>query len=76
MSWTHMNNDRYDYLLKLKAHITAYYRLHSRFDIKAIDHFANFFETHSDMIKGLSFMKHEINRDEFTLADYEEIYNR
>jgi len=60
----------------LKKNIVYYYRREKLFDIDAIDRFARIWATYDDMIQALSFMKHEINRDEFTSADFEEIYNR
>jgi hypothetical protein len=63
-------------IINLKKSIVSYYRINNCFEINAIDRFARIWATYDDMIQALSFMKHEINRDEFTSADFEEIYNR
>jgi len=63
-------------ILQLKNIIVQYYRKNKRFCPNAIDRFARIWATYDDMIQALSFMKHEINSNEFTSADFEEIYNR
>jgi hypothetical protein len=71
-----MNDPLFTEMIKLKKRIIFYYRINNCFESNAIDRFARIWATYDDMIQALSFMKHEINRDEFTSADFEEIYNR
>ena len=68
-------NPTFDEILGLKKRIVQYYRKHKCFEPNAIDRFAKIFSTHKDMIQAMSFMKYELNKDEFTGADFEEIYN-
>jgi len=53
-----------------------YYRINQCFERNVIDRFADIWATYNDTIQALSFMKYEIRSDEFTSADFEEIYNR
>ena len=71
-----MNNHLFTEVIKLKKRIIYYYRINNCFERNAIDRFAQIFATYKDMIMALNFMKHEINSNEFTSADFEEIYNR
>ena len=71
-----MNGQQFKEMIKLKKRIVFYYRINNCFERNAIDRFAQIFVTYKDMIMALSFMKHEINSNEFTSADFEEIYNR
>ena len=71
-----MNDQLFTEMINLKKRIVSYYRINQCFERKVIERFANIWETYKDMIQALSFMKYEINRDEFTSADFEDIYNR
>mgnify|MGYP003652575939 FL=1 len=71
-----MNPRPFKEFIKLKKRIVSYYRINQCFERNAIDRFAQIFATYNDMIQALSFMKHEIRSNEFTSADFEEIYNR
>jgi hypothetical protein len=71
-----MNDQLFTEMINLKKRIVSYYRINNCFESSAIDRFARIWATYDDMIQALSFMKHEINSNEFTSADFEEIYNR
>tara|TARA_R110000824_G_scaffold1121_1_gene6112 strand:- start:2285 stop:2500 length:216 start_codon:yes stop_codon:yes gene_type:complete len=71
-----MNDQLFTEMINLKKRIVFYYRTNNCFERNAIDRFAQIFTTYNDMIQALGFMKYEIRSDEFTSADFEEIYNR
>ena len=71
-----MNKELHSQLIRCKKDIVGYYRKHKCFHYPTIEWFASVFSTHREMIKALSFMKHEINKNEFTSRDFEEIYNK
>jgi hypothetical protein len=71
-----MNDQLFTEMINLKKRIVYYYRINQCFERNAIDRFARIWATYDDMIQALSFMKDEINSNEFTSADFEEIYNR
>jgi|TARA_R100000234_G_C4998279_1_gene179068 hypothetical protein len=71
-----MNKVDFDKIMRLKKSIVIYYRKYKSFHPFTIDNFMSHFNTYKDGIKALSFMKHEINSNEFTERDYEEIYKQ
>ena len=68
-----MNDFRY--ILRWKHRVISYYRKNGALNANICGwiHCNMQWATYKDMIKALSFMKHELKKDQFTAVDYEEL---
>jgi len=62
-------------IIKWKKDVINHYRVYNDLNTTLVSTRSPW-NSYNDLIQGLSFMKHELNQNQFTSADYEELISR
>ena len=68
-----MKSEEFKRIKEWKKKVVQYYRKYKKLDMNLC---CQLWDTYSDMIKAMSFMKYELGIDKFTTREYEELINR